>query len=295
MTTHAPFRVDHVGSYLRPKDLVEARAKFANGEITREELTAVEDKEIRELVKKQIAAGLKGVTDGEFRRAYWHLDFFWGFNGVEHRVGEHGLKFNGVETKADTATLTAPIDGHNHPFVEHFKFLRDLVKDEDVVVKFTIPAPSQFYFELIFTPENIAAWTSVYPTEKELFEAIKNAYVDVITDLYNEGLRTLQFDDCTWGALADDGFVKRFDADRPLEEVRRDFAGRALQLNNSVLDVLPKDLVVNTHVCRGNFRSTWISQGGYEKVEDELLAGEHVNAYYLEYDTDRAGDFIFVF
>ena len=287
----APFRVDHVGSYLRPKDLVEARAKFANGEITREELTAVENKEIRELVKKQIVAGLKGVTDGEFRRAYWHLDFFWGFNGVEHRVGKHGLKFNGVETKADTATLTAPIDGHNHPFVEHFKFLRDLVKDEDVIVKFTIPSPSQFYFELIFTPENIAAWTSVYSTEKELFEAIKNAYVDVITDLYNKGLRTLQFDDCTWGALADDGFVKRFGADRPLEEVRSDFAGRALQLNNSVLNVLPKDLVVNTHVCRGNFRSTWIAQGGYEKVEDELLAGEHVNAYYLEYDTDRAGDF----
>ena len=287
----APFRVDHVGSFLRPKDLVEARAKFANGEITREELTAVEDKEIRELVKKQIAAGLKGVTDGEFRRAYWHLDFFWGFNGVEHTVGEHGYKFNGIETKADTATLTAPIDGHNHPFVEHFKFLRDLVKDEDVIVKFTIPSPSQFYFELIRTPEHIAAWKAVYPTEKELFEAIKNAYVDVITDLYNEGLRTIQFDDCTWGALADDGFSKRFNDSRPLEEVRRDFAGRALQLNNSVIDALPKDLAVNTHVCRGNFHSTWISQGGYEKVEDELLAGEHVNAYYLEYDTDRAGDF----
>ena len=165
------------------------------------------------------------------------------------------------------------------------------MKDEDVIVKFTIPSPSQFYFELIRTPEHIAAWTSVYPTEKELFEAIKNAYVDVITDLYNEGLRTLQFDDCTWGALADDGFSKRFNDSRPLEEVRRDFAGRALQLNNSVLDALPKDLVVNTHVCRGNFHSTWISQGGYEKVEDELLAGEHVNAYYLEYDTDRAGDF----
>ena len=93
------------------------------------------------------------------------------------------------------------------------------------------------------------------------------------------------------GRLADDGFSKRFNDSRPLEEVRRDFAGRALQLNNSVIDALPKDLAVNTHVCRGNFHSTWISQGGYEKVEDELLAGEHVNAYYLEYDTDRAGDF----
>ena len=118
------------------------------------------------------------------------------------------------------------------------------MKDEDVIVKFTIPSPSQFYFELIRTPEHIAAWKAVYPTEKELFEAIKNAYVDVITDLYKEGLRTIQFDDCTWGALADDGFSKRFNDSRPLEEVRRDFAGRALQLNNSVIDALPKDLVV---------------------------------------------------
>ena len=287
----APFRVDHVGSFLRPKELVEAKEKFAKGEITREELTAVEDKAIEKLVEQQKKAGLKGFTDGEFRRQYWHLDFFWGLNGVDHTQAKIGYQFHDEITKPDSADVVGKITGENHPFVEHFKFLRDLVKDEDVIVKFTIPSPSQFYFELIRTPEHIAAWKAVYPTEKELFEAIKNAYVDVITDLYNEGLRTLQFDDCTWGALADDGFAKRFNADRPLEEVRRDFAGRALQLNNSVLDVLPKDLVVNTHVCRGNFRSTWISQGGYEKVEDELLAGEHVNAYYLEYDTDRAGDF----
>ena len=287
----APFRVDHVGSFLRPKELVEAREKFANGEITREELTVVENKTIQEIVKKQIAAGLQGVTDGEFRRAYWHLDFFWGFNGVEYVVGERGYLFHGIETKADTAVLKAPINGKNHPFVKHFEFLRDLVKEEDVIVKFTIPSPSQLYFELIRTPDHVAAWEAVYSTTDELFEAIIKAYSEVIQDLYDAGLRTLQLDDCTWGALVDDGFAKRFREDRPLEEVRREFAARALRLNNGVIANAPKDLVINTHVCRGNFHSTWISQGGYNKVEDELLGGENVNAYYLEFDTDRAGDF----
>ena len=134
----APFRVDHVGSYLRPKELVEAREKFAKGELSKEELTKVED--------KVIAAGLKGVTDGEFRRAYWHLDFFWGLNGIEHVQGEKGYPFKGIETKPDTAKVSGKISGENHPFVEHFKYLRDITKDKDVVVKLTIPSPSHLYF-----------------------------------------------------------------------------------------------------------------------------------------------------
>ena len=113
----APFRVDHVGSFLRPKELVEAREKFAKGELTREQLTAVEDKCIKEIVKKQYEAGLRGITDGEFRRAYWHLDFFWGLNGIEHTQNERGYQFKGVEIKPDTATLVAKIDGKNHPFL----------------------------------------------------------------------------------------------------------------------------------------------------------------------------------
>ena len=136
----APFRVDHVGSYLRPKELVEAREKFSKGELSKEELTKVEDKLIAELVEKQIAAGLKGVTDGEFRRAYWHLDFFWGLNGIEHVQGEKGYAFKGIETKPDTAKVSGKISGENHPFVEHFKYLRDITKDKDVVVKLTIPS-----------------------------------------------------------------------------------------------------------------------------------------------------------
>ena len=287
----APFRVDHVGSYLRPKELVEAREKFAKGELSKEELTKVEDKLIAELVEKQIAAGLKGVTDGEFRRAYWHLDFFWGLNGIEHVQGEKGYAFKGIETKPDTAKVSGKISGENHPFVEHFKYLRDITKDKDVVVKLTIPSPSQLYFELIRTEDHIKSYEQFYSNFDELKAAIVAAYKQVINDLYNEGLRVLQFDDCTWGALADDGFANRFRDERPLEEVRRDYAARCLVLNNEVIEGKPEDLVINTHVCRGNFASKWISQGGYQNVEDELLAGENVDAYYLEYDTDRAGDF----
>ena len=286
-----PFRVDHVGSYLRPKELVEAREKFAKGELSKEELTKVEDKLIAELVEKQIAAGLKGVTDGEFRRAYWHLDFFWGLNGIEHVQGEKGYAFKGIETKPDTAKVSGKISGENHPFVEHFKYLRDITKDKDVVVKLTIPSPSQLYFELIRTEDHIKSYEQFYSNFDELKAAIVAAYKQVINDLYNEGLRVLQFDDCTWGALADDGFANRFRDERPLEEVRRDYAARCLALNNEVIEGKPEDLVINTHVCRGNFASKWISQGGYQNVEDELLAGENVDAYYLEYDTDRAGNF----
>mgnify|MGYP000557450192 FL=1 len=287
----APFRVDHVGSYLRPKELVEAREKFSKGELSKEELTKVEDKLIAELVEKQIAAGLKGVTDGEFRRAYWHLDFFWGLNGIEHVQGEKGYAFKGIETKPDTAKVSGKISGENHPFVEHFKYLRDITKDKDVVVKLTIPSPSQLYFELIRTEDHIKSYEQFYSNFDELKAAIVAAYKQVINDLYNEGLRVLQFDDCTWGALADDGFANRFRDERPLEEVRRDYAARCLALNNEVIEGKPEDLVINTHVCRGNFASKWISQGGYQNVEDELLAGENVDAYYLEYDTDRAGNF----
>ena len=287
----APFRVDHVGSFLRPKELVEAREKFAKGELSKEELTKVEDKLIAELVEKQIAAGLKGVTDGEFRRAYWHLDFFWGLNGIEHVQGEKGYAFKGIETKPDTAKVSGKISGENHPFVEHFKYLRDITKDKDVVVKLTIPSPSQLYFELIRTEDHIKSYEQFYSNFDELKAAIVAAYKQGINDLYNEGLRVLQFDDCTWGALADDGFANRFRDERPLEEVRRDYAARCLALNNEVIEGKPEDLVINTHVCRGNFASKWISQGGYQNVEDELLAGENVDAYYLEYDTDRAGDF----
>ena len=288
----APYRVDHVGSFLRPKELVEARAKFSTGEITQEELTKVEDKAIAELVEKQIANGLKGVTDGEFRRAYWHLDFFWGLNGVEHTQAKVGYQFHDETTKPDSADVVGKISGENHPFVEHYKFLRDLVGDR-AEVKQTIPAPAQFYFELIRDEEHIAQTNSIYLNKEELFADIIAAYKQVIKEHYDAGCRIIQLDDGTWGAIVDDRLIKLiaegsgFDP----EGIRETFKKEFITLNNGILTDLPEDLVVNTHICRGNYHSTWASSGGYDSVADTLFGEENVNAYYLEYDTDRAGDF----
>ena len=289
---NAPYRVDHVGSFLRPKELVEAREKFAKGELSKEELTKVEDKVIAELVEKQIANGLKGVTDGEFRRAYWHLDFFWGFNGVEHTQAKIGYQFHDETTKPDSADVVGKITGENHPFVEHYKFLRDLVGDR-AKVKQTIPAPAQFYFELIRDEEHIAQTYSIYENKEELFNDIIAAYKQVIKEHYDAGCRIIQLDDCTWGAIVDDNLIKLIAEGSGLEPegIREAFIKDFITLNNGILTELPEDLVVNTHICRGNYHSTWASAGGYDAVADTLFGEENVNAYYLEYDTDRAGDF----
>mgnify|MGYP000943970351 FL=1 len=289
---NAPYRVDHVGSFLRPKELVEAREKFAKGELSKEELTKVEDKVITELVEKQITNGLKGVTDGEFRRAYWHLDFFWGLNGVEHTQAKIGYQFHDETTKPDSADVVGKITGENHPFVEHYKFLRDLVGDR-AKVKQTIPAPAQFYFELIRDEEHIAQTYSVYANKEELFADIIAAYKQVIKEHYDAGCRIIQLDDCTWGAIVDDNLIKLIAEGSGLEPegIREAFIKDFITLNNGILTELPEDLVVNTHICRGNYHSTWASAGGYDAVADTLFGEENVNAYYLEYDTDRAGDF----
>ena len=270
---HGPFRVDHVGSFLRPKELVEAREAFAEGTISQEELTAVEDQAIRALVSKEIKAGLKNVTDGEFRRAYWHLDFFWGFQGIEHVQAAEGYHFHGETTKADSALIAGKITGFHHPFVEHYKFLRDLVADQEgVEAKYTI---------------------QVYPDFNQLREDIKKAYLQVVQDLYDAGLRTLQVDDCTWGVLVDDNFLTAWGAlqGKTKDQVRAELAELFLSFNNDLYQNVPAGLTVNTHVCRGNYHSTWASSGGYGPIAEELFEKEKVNAYFLEFDTERAGGF----
>lgn len=292
MTQHAPFRFDTVGSFLRPAILKEARAQFERGELGLNELKKFEDAAIRDLVKKEIEAGYKGITDGEFRRAYWHLDFFWGLSGIKHVEAEIGYQFHDETTKPDSATIVGPLSGKGHPFIAHYTFLRDLVKDNpDVEARITIPAPSQLYFELIRDAEHVEQLHSVYPTFEEALEGISHAYLEVIEDLYNEGLRTLQVDDCTWGCLVDDNFLTIWSQGRDKEEVRLELAALFLKLNNAVYKNVPEGLVVNTHVCRGNFHSTWATSGGYAPISEELFGEEDVNAYYLEFDTDRAGDF----
>ncbi|WP_303974628.1 5-methyltetrahydropteroyltriglutamate--homocysteine S-methyltransferase [Streptococcus merionis] len=291
-TASAPFRVDHVGSFLRPQYLIDAREQFARGDIDQDQLTAVEDQAIRELVAKQQELGLDNITDGEFRRAYWHLDFFWGLNGVEHVQAAEGYHFHDETTKADSAILSAKISGKNHPFVNHYVFLRQVVGEKGGIARLTIPAPAQLYFELIRDAEHVANLAAFYPTFEEVVEDIKKAYLQVLSDLYDKGLRATQVDDCTWGTLVDDNFLTAWAGDRQTkEEVRADLAHKFLTLNNAFYEAIPEDVTVTSHICRGNFHSTWAASGGYGPIAKELLGEEKVDGYYLEYDTDRAGDF----
>ena len=286
---NAPFRADVVGSFLRPDVLKQARADFAAGVIDAGALRAVEDEAIRDLVDKQKAAGLHVITDGEFRRSYWHLDFMWGLQGIERRTSRTGYQFHDEETTADTAVVTGKISGENHPFVEHFKFVKAL-EEEGQVARQTIPAPAQTYSEVVLDrcdgqQESLRA---VYPTDEELIADIAAAYRTVLADLYAAGCRNVQFDDCTWGIYCDRDFVAKTGMS-PVDIKKVSELGVAL--NNAALEGKPAGLVVNTHVCRGNYHSTYAFEGGYDPVAPYLFANEDVNAFYLEFDTPRAGGF----
>lgn len=286
---NAPFRADVVGSFLRPDVLKQARADFAAGVIDAGALRAVEDEAIRDLVAKQKAAGLHVITDGEFRRSYWHLDFMWGLQGIERRTSRTGYQFHDEETTADTAVVTGKISGESHPFVEHFKFVKAL-EEKGQVARQTIPAPAQTYSEVILDRCNgqQESLRAVYPTDEELIADIAAAYRTVLADLYAAGCRNVQFDDCTWGIYCDRDFVAKTGMS-PVDIKKVSELGVAI--NNAALEGKPADLVVNTHVCRGNYHSTYAFEGGYDPVAPYLFANEDVNAFYLEFDTPRAGGF----
>ena len=286
---NAPFRADVVGSFLRPDVLKQARADFAADVIDEAALRAVEDEAIRDLVAKQKAAGLHVITDGEFRRSYWHLDFMWGLQGIERRTSRSGYQFHDEETTADTAVVTGKISGENHPFVEHFKFVKAL-EEEGQVARQTIPAPAQTYSEVILDrcDGQQESLRSVYPTDEELIADIAAAYRTVLADLYAAGCRNVQFDDCTWGIYCDRDFVAKTGMS-PVDIQKVSELGVAI--NNAALEGKPADLVVNTHVCRGNYHSTYAFEGDYDPVAPYLFANEDVNAFYLEFDTPRAGGF----
>ena len=287
--TNAPFRCDIVGSFLRPDVLKQARADFNAGVIDAAQLKTVEDVAIRDLVAKQKAAGLKVVTDGEFRRSYWHLDFMWGLGGIERRTSREGYRFHDEETTADTAVVVGPISGENHPFVEHFKFVQALAGG-DHVARQTIPAPIQTFSEVTLDrcDGQQESLRSVYPTDEALFVAVAAAYRTVIADLYAAGCRNIQFDDCTWGIYCDTDFVAKTGMS-PVDIQKVSELGVAL--NNAAVEGAPADLVINTHVCRGNYHSTYAFEGGYDPIAPYLFANENVQAFYLEFDTPRAGGF----
>lgn len=291
MTTQTLQKIgfQHVGSFLRPEALKQARQSFAAGNITAEELEGVENAAITELVNKEVEAGIDVVTDGEFRRSYWHLDNFWGFDGVERFNYGEGYFFAHEETRDDSARLTGKLgfNADTHPFIQHFKFVKALADEAGVAAKITIPSPSQFYGELS-RGVNVERIAEYYDSNEELFEDIKRVYHEEILALYNAGARTVQLDDCTWGLLVDPKFKDVYAATGfDINDLKRLY----LDLNNGAIADLPDDLTINTHVCRGNYHSDWATSGGYDDVADELFGQENVTNYFLEYDSERAGGF----
>lgn len=281
-----PFRYDVVGSYLRPETLKEARAKFSNGEIPIEELEKIEDFEIIKLIEKQKEVGLKAITDGEFRRSWWHLDFMWGLTGVEKVAIDKGYTFHGLETRGETAQLSGKITGENHPFIKHFKFIQQFAED-GIVARQAIPAPAQFLAELQ-RGENQKITSKFYSNIDDLVNDIAKAYKTVIKDLYDAGCRSLQLDDCTWGMFCD---KKYWEARQNAGVDLKELADLYVKVNNLSIENHPNDMIITTHVCRGNYNSTWASSGGYEPIAQILFGTENVDGFYLEFDTERAGDF----
>ena len=284
----APFRLDHVGSFLRPERLKEARAKFNDGEITAEELERVENEEIIALIEKEKELGLKSVTDGEFRRAFWHLDFLENLDGVELVEVDHfSIQFKDKNVKPKTLRIVGKVDfSEDHPFVKHFKFLKEHAGDTPV--KLTIPSPSMLHLITQVREKNYVPIERYKDNEALFFDDVVEAYRKALQCFYDLGCRNIQLDDTSWGEFCALDKREAYEARGfDLEQIARDY----VDVLNRVIEWKPEDLVVNMHICRGNFRSTWFSSGGYEPVAKTLFGHCRVDGFFLEYDSDRAGDF----
>ena len=283
----APFRLDQVGSFLRPERLKEARAKFNAGEITAEELERVENEEIIALIEKEKELGLKSVTDGEFRRAFWHLDFLENLDGVELVEADHfSVQFKDKDVKPKTLRIVGKVDfSENHPFVKHFKFLKEHAGDTPV--KLTIPSPSMLHLITQVREKNYVPIERYKDNEALFFDDVVAAYRKALRCFYDLGCRNIQLDDTSWGEFCALDKREAYEARGfDLEQIARDY----VDVLNRVIEWKPEDLVVNMHICRGNFRSTWFSSGGYEPVAKTLFGHCRVDGFFLEYDSDRAGD-----
>jgi len=279
--TTPPFRADHVGSYLRTPAIHEARAKRDKGQISAADLKKIEDQEIPKVIKKQEEVGLKCATDGEYRRMFWHYDFYDGLDNVEIYELPGGIQFQGVQTKPKGIRITGKIGFSNHPMLEHFTFVKQHTK---VMPKMCIPSPTVLHFRL----EPNAVDKKAYPDRDAIFSDLSAAYRKAVKAFYGAGCRYLQFDDTAWAYLCSQAELQKarergLDVDH-LQESYTKCINKALQAR-------PADMAVTTHVCRGNFRSTFISSGGYEPVAESLLSKCNYDGYFLEYDTDRAGGF----
>ena len=282
-----PFRYDFVGSFLRPERLKEARRAFDNGNICYDELKKVEDETITELVSKLKELGYHVITDGEFRRATWYLDFMWALDGVGHKPTKTGLPFHGEDAIVDDTYLVGKLKlSGEHPFIDHFRFVKQF-EDENTVAKQTIPSPAQFLAQFLF-PFNLESTFAQYESEEAFIDDVVEVYNEFIRQLYDAGCRNLQLDDCTWGMFTNkSGSILFGTTKEGTVEVQKKYK----DVNNRVIDAAPDDLVVTTHVCRGNYHSTYISSGPYDAVADVLLGEENVSAFFLEFDDERSGGF----
>jgi len=279
--TKPPFRADHVGSLLRPAPLKEARAKREKGEITAAQLKEIEDREIEKIIKKQEEIGLQLATDGEFRRSWWHFDFYKHLDGVELYSTGKGIAFAGVVTKPESVRVIGKIDFSGHPHLDDFRFVKDHAK---VRPKMTIPAPSTLHFR----QGRPTISKEAYPDLDAYFHDVGQAYRKAISAFYDAGCRYLQLDDTAWSMICD---PKEREASKARGDDPDRLPAQYARMTNAALAGRPADMVVTMHSCRGNFRSTFIAQGGYELVAEHLLSELDIDGYFLEYDTDRAGGF----
>ena len=278
--TIAPYRADMVGSLLRTQPLKDARAKREQGQITPVQLAQIEDEEIRKIIKRQQEIGLKLATDGEFRRAWWHFDFFGSLDGVEVYDAEQGIQFKGIQTKAHAVRVTGKMGfPSNHPMLEHFKFLK---VNSKATPKMTLPSPAVLHFR----GGRRAIAKQAYPEMDAFFADLGALYGQAIRAFYDAGCRYLQLDDTVWAYLCS---KEQMDQARARGEDVDKLPAIYAHMINTALKGKPAGMVITTHVCRGNFRSKWISEGGYEPVAEQLLGGVDYDGFFLEYDSDRAG------
>jgi 5-methyltetrahydropteroyltriglutamate--homocysteine methyltransferase len=276
-----PFRADHVGSLLRPAALKEVRAKRASGEISAAELTTAEDREIEHIIRKQEAIGLQSITDGEFRRSWWHLDFLWGLDGIERYAMDRGMAFAGIHTRAEGARVASRLGFSDHPMLEHFRFVQARTSR---TAKMTIPAPSALYGRV----GRDAISPTTYPILDQFFIDLGAAYRKAVRAFADAGCRYLQLDEVFIAMLCDPGY-------RATQEGRGDDPERLAEIYadmiNTAMSDIPADMTITMHLCRGNYRSTYMGSGAYDAIADVLFDRIKVHGYFMEYDTERAGGF----
>lgn len=280
--TKPPFRADHVGSLLRTAPLKDARVQREKNKISTDALKAVEDREIAAIIKKQEEIGLQAVTDGEFRRAFWNYDFLDALPGVEAYLGERKIKFQGPNPKPMMLRVTGKLGTFStHPMIEHFKFVKANTR---VTPKMTIPSPSSLHFRY----GRDAVPESIYPDMNDFYRDLGQTYRKAVRAFADAGCRYLQLDEVNFAYLCDPKLRAQVTTrgDDP-EKLPSIYAG---MINTAISDI-PPDLAIAMHLCRGNFRSTFVASGGYEPVAEILFNTIKVNGYFLEYDSDRAGGF----